>query len=371
MKSERTQRGVDPATLLSLVNNTAPFLFEKNTPITPYTEVVLAAREKKEFSHLEYFELCLSAHYTTVATFVPTDVDNQIRKTLWDQKLESGTTEKMADLVLRSYEWDFRPVTTRFASFEGKYISGHQGEWFSVAVGAYAAHRKSNANLAEEIKNKIIKEVKQEAEIFASLKKQKNGIELLKACTMIAHNFGDLDRVIDQWELPDQDPLRLSAYKLAHNPHPSFGALQENLLEAGALNKAFMASENHRHYPLRKPKCLRRSIDFLLPIGPFLKEWGEKISRHPELTPVEIAEITMALLEGFDRLSSPKIPLYGYARAIGGIHAAFPGGPKMLLEYLPTKAGKEILSPKIAQITQTKDFDASWAKKALNFLKIL
>ena len=41
--------------------------------------------------------------------------------------------------------------------------------------------------------------------------------------------------------------------------HPR--VLFRSLLEAGALNKAFMASENHRHYPLRKPKSLRKSID--------------------------------------------------------------------------------------------------------------
>lgn len=373
MSSEK--RGVDPKTLLSLVENTAPFLFQKEEPKTPFTEIIFQARKKvaaKEiFSHFEYFEFCLGAHYSTVATFVPTDVDNQIRKHLWDQKLLEGTTEKMAALVLRSYEWDFRPLTARFASFEEKYVSGHQGEWFSVAVGAYAAHRKKNPSLAEEMQQKILQEARQEAEIFSSLKKAKNGLELLRASAMIAHNFGDLDRVIDQWELPAEDPLRLAAYKLGHQAHPSFGALQENLLEAGALYKAYMASENHRHFPLRKPKCLRRSLDFILPISPFLDAWGENLASSKELNEVELAEVASALLEGFERLSSPKIPLYGYARALGGLQRAFPGGPKMLLEYLPSKAGKEIQSPKITQIVQSRDFEAQWAKKALSFLKIL
>lgn len=372
----QTERGISPEILFTHIQNTAPFLFQNKAPITPFTQVVLDNWEKLKISklklsHTEYFELCLCAHYTTVATFVPTDVDNQIRKNLWDQKLSDGITEEMAALVLRSYNWDFRPLTTRYAEFENLYVSGHQGEWFSVAVGAYAAHRKKNPALAKEIQNQILKEAHLEAKIFTQLKKKKDGTQLLKACTMIAHNFGDLDRVMDQWDLEPDDPLRASAYKLAHTPHPNFGSEQSSLLEAGALNKSFMASENHRHYPLRKAKCLRKSIQFLLPISPFLHTWGEMISRSPELTKEEVAEIAMALLEGFERLSSPKIPLFGYARAIGGIQAAFPGGPKIFLEYLPSKAAKEIQSIKISQIAQSRDFEAQWAKKALNFLKLM
>ena len=372
-----SQRGVDPETLLGLIENTAPFLFRDRKPATPYTEIVLAAKDanakgKLKLSHFDYFSLCLAAHYTTVATFVPTDVDNQIRKNLWDQPLPEGVTEAMAELALKSLAWDFRPVTARYASSDGAYVCGHQGEWFSVTVGAYAAHREKNPELAELVRDAIVKEVKAEAELFLRLKKAKDGIGLLKASTAIAHNLGDLDRVIDQWSLPEGDALRKAAYKLGHEKNAGFGPLQEELLTAGNLNKAFMASENHRHYPLRKPKCLRRSVDFLLPLGPFFDSWGETLSRHPLLSPEEVAEVAEALLDGFDRLSSPKVPLYGYARALGGIQRAFRGGPARLTDHLPSKAAKALSKGLIAEINRApkETFETQWAKKALIFLKL-
>lgn len=365
-------RGIDPATLLGLVENTMPFLFSSGKPATPYTQVVLGARSTQRFTHFEYFQLCLCAHYSSVATFVPTDVDNQIRKNLWDQPLPEGVTEAMAELTLQSLAWDFRPVTARYQEFEGRMVSGHQGEWFSVAVGAYGAHREKAPAVAEAVQAAIVNELKQEAAIFAGLKRAKNGIGLLRASTAIAHNLGDLDRVIDQWSLPEEDPLRLATYKLGHQPVASFGPAQNHLLEAGALNKAFMAAENHRHYPLRKPKCLRRSRDLLLPLGPFFDSWGETVSRHPELEPKEVAEVALALLEGFGKLSSPKVPLYGYARALGAIQRAFRGGPARLLDHLPSRAGKELSKGLIAEINRPSQeaFESGWAKRALQFLKI-
>lgn len=368
------KRGIEPATLLGLVENTAPFLFGE-FPCLPYVETLRAFKQNPtELNHLEYFRLCLSAHYGTVATFVPTDVDNQIRKHLWDASVAPATTETMAELVLESRGWEFRPVTTRFAEAEkgGVYISGHQGEWFSVAVGAYACHRKRKPELANALLEEILKELAQEARIFNELQRQKNGIELLRASTLIAHNLGDLDRVMDQWELPPEDALRVKAYKLGHEKNDAFGTGQEALGLAGNLNKAFMASENHRHYPLRKPKCLRTSVDFLLPVGPFFDEWGGTVARHPGISPLEKGEVAEALLEGFERLSSPKVPLYGYARALAGLQENFPGGSKLLAEYLPAKAAKNLGKGPMAEIQRMKreQFMAQWAKKALNFLNL-
>lgn len=369
------KRGIDPVILLGLVENTASFFLE-NTRGLPYLETLRAARAKlreqpgARFTHQEYFELCLAAHYGTVATFVPTDVDNQIRKHLWET--EPAITRTMAELTLRSRGWEFRPVTARYVEGAGAYLSGHQGEWFSVAVGAYAAHRASDPALAGEVLAEIERELRQESQIFEALKKARNGVELLRASTLIAHNLGDLDRVIDQWELPKEDALRLAVYKLGHEPHASFGPAQTALLEAGALNKAFMASENHRHYPLRKPKCLRRAAEFMLPLGPFFDAWGETVARSPLLDSREKAEVVEALLDGFHRLSSPKVPLYGYARALAGLQRAFPGGPKRLLEELPSKSAKSLSKGEIPEIQRpsAEQFNGAWAKKSLNFLKL-
>jgi hypothetical protein len=364
------ERGVSPEILLQHVENTAPWLFRDGAPapLTPYTQVVLGARENpaRELSHFDYFSLCLAAHYTTVATFVPTDVDNQIRKNLWHPGLEQSVAERMADLTLASLAWDFRPVTARYQEFQGDYVCGHQGEWFSVAVGAYAHHRAMKPGLAKQVAERILEEAEAEARLFAGLKKARDGIGLLKASTAIAHNLGDLDRVIDQWELPPDDPLRARAYKLGHEKRSGF-PLQEPLLEAGALNKAFMASENHRHYPLRKPKCLRLSRDFLLPLGPFFDSWGEGIAKSPLLDDRDLLEVADALLEGFVKLSSPKVPLYGYARALGGLTRT----RRNLALELPVKAQKLLTKGLIPEILREdqRTFEAAWAKRALGFLK--
>ncbi len=371
------ERGISPEILLGHVENTAPWLLKDHSPVTPYTSVVWEAFDqlragKLNLSHFDYFTLCLCAHYSTVATFVPTDVDNQIRKNLWHPQLPASVSEKMAELVLMSLSWDFRPLTARAQEFQGDYVCGHQGEWFSVAVGAYAAHKDKQPGLAKLVQERIVEELQTEARLFAGLKKEKNGLGLLKASTAIAHNLGDLDRVIDQWNLPPEDYLRVTTYKLGHEIKNSFGALQEPLLEAGTLNKAYMASENHRHYPLRKPKCLRRSRDFLLPLGPFFDTWGETIARSNLLSLEEKAEVAEALLEGFVKLSSPKIPLYGYARALSGLHRAFPGGPARLLDHLPAKDGKLLSKGQIPEINRAdqRSFEATWAKKALQFLRV-
>lgn len=361
-------RGIAPEILYQHIENTVPFLFQGDAPSTPFSDLVRAKRGIGKFAHYEYFELCLCAHYTTVASFVPTDVDNQIRKHLWSAPPD--TIAPMAELVLESYRWDFRPWTARFQEADGAYVSGHQGEWFSVAVGAYAAQRNHCPELADTVKAKILEELALESKIFAALKIAQDGVGLLRAAPLIAHNLGDLDRVIDQWELPKNDPLRLAAYKLGHEPNVHFGPSQEALLEAGALNKAFTASENHRHYPLRKPKCLRRSLDLFFPLGPFGDAWGETIARHPCLEERDIAEITEALLDGFQKLSSSKVPLHGYARALAGIQQVY--GAKRLAAILPAKAAKTLQSGLIAELGKPdpEAFASAWAKKALSFLKL-
>lgn len=368
MTSKAPERGISPEILLSHVENTAPWLFRDHSPLTPYTSVVIEAKARLdkgplELSHFDYFSLCLASHYSTVATFVPTDVDNQIRKNLW----QGPDTARMAEHTLASLAWDFRPVTARYQEFQGDYVCGHQGEWFSVAVGAYAAHRETKPGLAKLVAERIREEALGEAALFSGLKKAKDGIGLLKASTAIAHNLGDLDRVIDQWALPPDDFLRVGVYKLGHERRTGFPQ-QESLLEAGALNKAFMASENHRHYPLRKPRGLRSSVEFLLPLGPFFDSWGETVARSKRIEDRDRLEVAEALLDGFAKLSSPKVPLYGYARALGGMQRGWRG----LAAELPTRAQKILAKGLIPEILRQdqRSFEADWARRAITFLKL-
>src|SRR4051812_38057830 len=78
--------GIDPHLLLSQIRNTAPFLFDGGGGIVEEAPEFLKkwrTLPERSLSRSEYFRLCLSAHYATVATFVPTDLDQTIRLKLW------------------------------------------------------------------------------------------------------------------------------------------------------------------------------------------------------------------------------------------------------------------------------------------------
>jgi hypothetical protein len=360
-----SKRGIAPQALLELVKNTAAFSLKDNS--LPYTKPLVSYEQQhpSRLSHFEYFEFCLGAHYTTVATFVPTDVDNQIRKNLWEVECESVLLA-MAELTLSSLSWPFRPVTSRWQAGANpdEDVSGHHGEWFSVAVGAYCALTKAGLPFGEKLREAIEAEWARESRIFQHLCENRDGIGALRACTLLAHNLGDLDRVQDQWKLPDDDPLRKTSYKLGHEI-----SREPWLKKAGSLNKALMASENHRHYPLRSVKGLRSHSELLLPIGPFLYQWGKTVASSPFMEERTLKETVEALMEGFRRLSSPNVPLYGYARALRGISET--GMGRRVIEELSARARKDWQKGPLADCLMVPEerFRESWAKKALQFLE--
>lgn len=336
-------RGIAPRTLIEQIRNTAPFVPHGSIDgsiSTPYADFIrkVAAEPDRELSHLEYFKLCVSAHWATVATFVPTDVDNQIRHKLWHPALPSETVAEMAELVLEARGWDARPVTTRWVGDgAGFVVSGHNGEWFSIAGAAYAALRRRDPELAARVAGEIVAECQAEADLFARLRAKGDALDLLRLSTLIAHNLGDLDRVIEMWNLAPSDPLREATFKLGHAPNTN-ETWRAELVLAGDLNQKHMAAENHRHFALRKPKCLRRSVELLLPIGPFFDEWGARVASHPALSREDVAEITLALIEGWERLPETL----GYPRALAGILEGFRGGPSELARYLPAKRARQL-----------------------------
>mgnify|MGYP001610317070 FL=1 len=118
----------------------APFLFTGPEPEGPAHRYlrVLRAYEGGELNALQYYELCLCAHWATAGSFVPTDVDNGIRWKLWQDR-QPGLVVEQARLVLEALSWDYAPVTARLVGSGPMRLSTHEGTWFSVAVGAYAA----------------------------------------------------------------------------------------------------------------------------------------------------------------------------------------------------------------------------------------
>jgi len=361
--SELPPRGVRPAILLEQVRNTVPFIWSVEG--SPFLDN-LKNHTERELSQSEYFLLCLSAHYGTVGSFVPTDVDNQIRFRLWHPAVEAEEIVKMAHLVMEAIPWDPRPVSTRWvlnSAGRGRVLSGHDGEWFSLAVGAYAACRRRDPELSQTVLGSIESELIREKEVLEEFAKREDGIQMLIASTLIAHNLGDLNRVIEMWNLPEEDEL----VKLAKSDVPWFTL-------AGKLNKLFMAEENHRHFALRGPKSLRRYAECLLPVGPFFDSWGERVASHPEITVTDIREIVTALVDGWVWLAEKReklnAPTVGYARAIVGLAEKFKGGISGLAAEVPSSIAKRLRAGPMcnAIAVDRPRFEAQWRKRALNAL---
>ena len=356
---------IAPGQLLDLVRNTAPFLFEgEPAPLDGPRRFLRLLRDYngQDLSRSDYYELCLAAHWATAGTFVPTDVDNAIRWRLW-QDSGPDLAEACAGLVLKSLAWDYSTVTGRLVRGKGELLSTHEGTWFSVAVGAYAACRTRKPKTAALVLEAMIGEARREAVFFERLVREKDGVGLLKSCALVAHNFGDLDRVADQWLLPEDDPMKRALYDAAKPGSRLFGGL---LGLAGELNKLFLTADNHRHYPLRAARGLRKSADFLIPVGPFFDDWGRAVARHPVLSREEVAEVVRALLDGWTRLHGPA----GYARALAGILEVFPGGRSALGKLLPTSDRRMLESGPLKaaiDVSQAR-FEAQWSSRALKQL---
>ncbi len=362
-------RGIAPELLISQVFNTMPYLLETQGELARFKPTITIRQASRapnaEYSHFEYYRLCLSAHYLSCGTPVPTDVDNQIRKKLWPAGLALDTALEMADLILESRKWDFTLVSSRFTygakstPFESEALSGHLGEWFTVASGAYCAMKQYSSGKAkekgEQIYTAIADEVNRHSEIFGSLLRAQDGLGCLKASSSIAHNMGDLDRVMDMWELSVGDPLRLQFYKLTHQPFDTERRLRYkgNLWLAGELYKSkigtsSLALENHRHFALRKPKCLRKNPDFFIPTAPFFDDWGRKVARGLG-SGEELREVVTTLIEGWER--QPGTLAYG--RGLRGILEIYPELEKEM------KADLRLVPE------SHSEFEAAWNKAAL------
>jgi len=315
-----SHKGIAPNILLKHVENTAPFLFSGEIKTTEPQRVYLEKLRfyKKNLKLLKnldlhsYFHLCLCAHWATAGTFVPTDVDNQIREGLWNHGTIGKFIDKMVKTTIEAWKWDYSPMTNR-VTYNKTPMSTHEGTWLSVAIGAYcAAVKQQREDLASDLQQVILAEVKKEENILLKLVEEQDHINFLRAAPLMAHNFGDLDRVIVQWNMDLDEPFIKRIYKLGHELNPNYS---EVFVYTGKVNKAFCSKENHRHMSLRVPKCLRRSHKFLIPVGPFMDDWGESLVKADILSMSEIGEVVAALYDGFLRQEQA----FGYIRGFRGI----------------------------------------------------
>lgn len=373
LQSGLSLTGIAPNILLKHVENTAPFLFKGEIDTAGQSRAYLAKLVfyKKNLNLLknidlsEYFHICLAAHWTTAGTFVPTDVDNQIREGLWNHPQIKKHIDKMAKLTILAWSWDYSEVTNRksYNLANNQVMSTHEGTWLSVAIGAYCALVKNNMiKEASEVADVIMEEIIKEEKLLLDLRQRGDHINFLRTTALMAHNFGDLDRVIDQWEMNDSDPFKKRIYKLGHRLNVERSPI---LYFSGLVNKEFLSVENHRHMSMRQPRALRRSKKYLIPVGPFMDDWGKVLGESKDISGEEKAEIVAAFFEGYNR----QTLAHGYVRAFRGLIEALPNGLDSLEQYLPFDAIFNI--KKSAFFEQAKiskeEFEERFKKKLESF----
>jgi hypothetical protein len=383
---------IQPDALLKAVQNTAPFLFEAlkpegRKPQFSYIGVLNHPDEGLEYDLWNYFRLCIASHFATVGTFVPTDVDLSIRQKLWSNVHHVQGFEPMWKSVQEFHQWDESYVSKRFVvTASGKKLSGHQGEWFSIAMGAYGTALKVAHEFIPEVRESIEVQIDEHEAALTELRDDFASdptVEKMKryhaGVAAVAHNLGDLDRMFEAWEISDHDVLKRRVFRSGHedarNPRPIF-------FEAGKIYQAMLANENHRHFALREPKGLRKSHEFLLNFGPFLDDWGSNLVKNGVesglLTELDLREIIEALLTGWKKLNVKSIytaqgygrALYGIATALGG-DKGFARGRVELENMVPPQVRRELLEGGLRTIfTVSKaQFEQQQMRKTLSLLQ--
>lgn len=281
-----------------------------------------------EAQRIDYFALCMAAHFSTVATYVPTDVDSKIRGHCWHDPSDY-VLEKQFEVLKDALLWNVDSVSKRTLKIHPIDpvfpISGHNGEFLGSLVGAWGAFlRKGNKQLANEAEELINKELQREAEAFKYMRSTKPGAisdtVLLKLAAILTHNVGDVDQGYSYWDNEgkgfEEQYQRYS--RLAHERNDRYGG---EFARAKLVYKELLSAEGHRNYPLREAKSLRSTGDLLLPIGPWLESWGRTIAIHPALSTEDRISIIRQLIRGCDSTSRAWcVPnQVGYYRALNGI----------------------------------------------------
>ncbi len=251
----------------------------------------------------DYFALCLACHHSTVATFVPTDVDSKIRGLLWRETRDTEVLRPMLELALAAQRWTLDGISTRVV----RGVSGHDGEHWSVLAGALGRFLElGDVAGADKARTAIDEEIAREEQSLKDVAGERGAeIDLLKMAMSVAHNRGDLSQGISFWKKTPATVPVMEHYAV----QARFDGAVRLYQETG------MAAEGHRHYPLRPVKPLRRSPATLLPLAPFLDDWGATVMRT---IPNDAHEVIEALVSGCRKIEGQQ----GYFRALAGMRDA-------------------------------------------------
>ena len=344
-------RGVSPSVLISQVRSTVPWAIEGDAE-GPALSWRAALQKAAQTEHgydgsWGFLRLELAAHFASLGSFVSTDVDSHIRHHAW-QRAHAGETMRAAlDVVDETDQWDPRLISEKCVTLtDQSALSGHDGEWLAVRAGALGrALAVNDSEAVERIVTRIDAEIDRHARAWTWVRNLRDReSDALRVATVIAHNLGDLSRVVVEWTSRSPRALSLKDRyaRLGHDD----GALGDpRFLEAGRVNKAVMALENHRFLALRDARSLRVSRELLMPISPFLDAWGETIARSQHLSAKGLggplggrAAVINALVE--THLASPA--QQGVLRALAGFHQAHPGGLDAIADEVAARLRKRL-----------------------------
>jgi len=151
---------------------------------------------------------------------------------------------------------------------------------------------------------------------------------------------------------------RARFHRLAHeNREPYRSTFQA----AAQLYSGTLAAEGHRHYPLRAVRSLRTSPDLLLPLAPFLDDWGGMIATHPLLTPENRVETVGALIAGCRRVPNQS----GYQRALAGFAATSQRGFQDAAARLSASLQRDLRSLRKAIDVPRISYESTMSKRVL------
>lgn len=321
------------------------------------SRMIRASASPSVEERVDYFALCMASHFATVATYVPTDVDSKIRGHCWKDP-NPDVLYAQLDVLKHALGWCIEEVSRKAVSvYDEEFdrqmsVSGHNGEWLGVLCGAWGAFLGlGDAQTASLLEETIYSELEREARAFKLLRLTKSSAPsdtlLLKVAAVVTHNVGDVDQGLSYWEgVKEKYPEQFHKFsRLAHERGERFGG---EFLIAKALYKELLSAEGHRNYPLREARCLRRSPDFMLPLGPWYERWGRLIATHPGLSEDERVQVARQLLRGCDSSSKAWcVPnQVGYYRAIQGIVSCT--GVERLSQLLD-KDSRAVLSDHLAR----------------------
>lgn len=383
---------IGPKNLVEQVATTAPWLFDGTHPDAARVPAhgpgrlielgahplgwwtILRAAERLESAArptpaqiADYFALACAAHFASVATYVPTDVDAKIRRALWVDQTDRDELSRMVAFARALEQWDVSGVSARIVDVEEHGpVSGHDGERLSVLCGALiGATRGGLGAEAEACAAAIDGELAREARAFDRVAARAGEeLVLLRLAAVLTHNQGDVMQSLGSAEARVvAEATRARFSELARERFERHGGAYGR---AALLYKELLAAEGHRHYPLREIRLLRASPSLLLPIGPFLDDFGARLARHPAWSAAQRADVVSGVLDGCRKVAGQE----GYYRLLCGFDAAHPGGIEALVGHFATAARREWKSDATRRKLAVRrvSFESSLAKRARQIL---